>query len=38
MAGTPKPSPTPMPTGAWLAVLSPALAILFRLRGRTRRY
>jgi hypothetical protein len=36
-AGTPLPSPTPVPMGAWLAVLSPALAILLQLRGRISR-
>jgi len=34
---TSQPSPTPMPTGAWLAVLSIALAVLPELRGRGQR-
>jgi hypothetical protein len=36
-SGTPPISPTPMPTGAWPAVLSIALAVLPGLRGRIRR-
>jgi hypothetical protein len=36
-AGTPQPSPTPMPTGAWLAVLSAAFAAPLQLRGKIRR-
>ncbi|MDD1669795.1 MAG: DUF3821 domain-containing protein [Methanomicrobiales archaeon] len=35
--GTTLPSPTPAPTGAWLAVLSPALAMIPLIRGRARR-
>jgi hypothetical protein len=35
--GTPAPSPTATPTGAWLAFLAPAIAILPRVMGRRER-
>jgi hypothetical protein len=36
-AGNPQPSPTPMPTGSWLAVLAVVFAVLPRFRERIRR-
>ena len=36
-AGTPLPSPTSMPIGAWLPILSPALAMISLFRGKVRR-
>lgn len=36
-AGTPSPSPTSMPTGAWLAFISPALAFPLLIRSRRER-
>ena len=35
--GTPQPSPTPMPAGVWPAVLSPVLAMIPILRGKSRK-